>query len=77
MNDLQEVKAELTQIKAMLRKLLGQQHVAGGVDSVCPGGVDVATEIAMVRASGGDIREHLKAKAKRQMAEEKQRKNGV
>ena len=61
MSDLDQINARLDTIERMLSQLLQQQPQA-----VQPGPVsDIRTEIAQVRAAGGDLVAHFKAKGRR------------
>lgn len=63
MTDLDQINSRLDSIEHMLRQLLGQQPPA-----LPPGPAsDIRTEIAQVRAAGGDLVVHFKEKAKRQI----------
>jgi uncharacterized protein YoxC len=67
---IEQLAADVAEIKAMLRQLVGGEDrcvltpISGEVS-------DIQTEIARVKAAGGNLAEHFKAKARARMAEEK------
>lgn len=71
MTDLDRIDARLDAIETMLRQLLNQQPAA-----TLPGhhAADIMTEIAQVKAAGGDLKEYFKAKAKSE--QQRERRNG-
>ncbi|KJS02213.1 MAG: hypothetical protein VR65_06085 [Desulfobulbaceae bacterium BRH_c16a] len=72
MTDLDQINSRLDSIERMLLQLLKQQP-----QTLPPGPVsDIRTEIAQVRAAGGDLVAHFKGKAKKTMLQEKVKKNG-
>lgn len=64
------LESRLKVIESLLQQLVSRQPLNLPHHQA----TDVQREIAMVRASGGDLIAHLRAKAKRQMAEEKEAK---
>lgn len=63
MTDLDQINSRLDTIERMLLQLLQQRP-----QTLQPGPVsDIRTEIAQVRAAGGDLVAHFKGKARRTM----------
>ena len=62
--------SRLKAIESLLQQLVSRQTLSLPPHQAS----DVQRDIAMVRASGGDLIAHLRAKAKRQMAEEREAK---
>ncbi len=70
MSELDLINARLDTIERMLRQLINLQ-----APTLPPGPVsDIRTEIAMVKAAGGDLVAHFKQKAKKSMKSAKTNK---
>lgn len=71
MTDLDRINARLDAIEMMLRQLLDRQ---AGASRPAHQAADIMTEIAQVKAAGGNLTEYFKAKAKGEQQRERRRK---
>ena len=70
MTSLDQINARLDRIEEMLRQALAEKAV---ILSRLPAS-EIQSEIAMVKASGGNLVEHFKSKARATMAAEKKQR---
>lgn len=70
MTDFDRINARLDAIETMLRQLLNQRPAT---TFSAPQAADIMTEIAQVKAAGGDLTEYYKAKAKSQSQRERRK----
>ena len=70
MTDLDSINARLDSIETMLRQLINQQPATGPAHQAA----NIMTEIAQVKAGGGDLKEYFKAKSKSEQQRERRKK---
>ena len=70
MTDFDRINARLDAIETMLRQLLNQRAAA---TLPVHHAADIMTEIAQVKAAGGDLREYFKDKAKSEQQRERRK----